>query len=447
MRRSPLIIYIHGGFHMNYSKYLKQTLFSLVDEMEKESFLHVKDPAHDFVRNRKLSFSKTMKIILSMGGDNLRNEILSHFNFKAEAITTSAFCQQRSKIKYQAFETLFHRFNVSFKQVRKHRGYSLLACDGSAVRIPLETNDFVYRSQGGFDRYEGNYVHLNALYDICNKRYVDALIEPEHIRKEKDAFIQMIHRNNLDSKTVFIADRGYESYNVMAHIQSQSQFYLIRIKDNHKGGFAQAYPHPDSDEYDETYTRIFTRKRAKEYLDSSKYTFVRHKYTQDYFTSEHEMYEMTFRILRMKTSKDKYVCLVTNLSKEEFDANEIKELYKMRWGIETSFKELKYAAGLTCFHSKKEELIFQEIYARLILYNFCQSIALHIKLRQKKRKHTYQLNYTMAIKICRNFMKYDKAPPSDVEKLLEKELLPIRPGRNSVRTRPTKSMVGFLYRI
>ena len=119
MWRSPLTIHIQGGFHMNYSKHLKQTLFSLVGEMEKESFLYVKDPARDFIRNRKLSFSKTMKIILSMGGDNLRNEILSHFNFKSDAITTSAFCQQRSKIKYQAFETLFHRFNASFKQVRK----------------------------------------------------------------------------------------------------------------------------------------------------------------------------------------------------------------------------------------------------------------------------------------------------------------------------------------
>lgn len=432
---------------MNYAKHLKKTLFSLIDEMEKETSLYVQDPVHDFVRNRKLSFSKTIKIILSLGGDNLRNEILSHFNFKAETVTTSAFCQQRSKIKYHAFENLFHKFNSSFKHTQKYRGYTLLACDGSVIRIPLETDAFIYRSQGGFERYEGRYVHLNALYDICNKRYVDALIEPEHSHKEKASLIEMIHRNKLKPKTIFIADRGYESYNVMAHIQSQSQFYLIRIKDNHIGGFAHGYPHPDCDEYDEIYTRIFTRKRAKEYLDSNKYTFVRHKYSQDFFTPENEMYPMTFRIVRLKTADDKYICLVTNLPKAEFDATELKELYKMRWGIETSFKELKYAVGLNCFHSKKEELIFQEIYARLILYNFCQSIALHTKLKQKNRKHSYQLNYTMAIKICRNFMKYDKAPPNDVEKLLEKELLPIRPGRNSVRTKPQKSIVAFLYRI
>ena len=37
----------------------------------------------------------------------------------------------------------------------------------------------------------------------------------------------------------------------------------------------------------------------------------------------------------------------------------------MRWGIETAFRELKYAIGLTCFHAKNPEYIKQEIYAKL----------------------------------------------------------------------------------
>ena len=39
----------------------------------------------------------------------------------------------------------------------------------------------------------------------------------------------------------------------------------------------------------------------------------------------------------------------------------------MRWGIETSFRELKYAIGLTSFHARKPDFIKQEIYARLLL--------------------------------------------------------------------------------
>lgn len=36
--------------------------------------------------------------------------------------------------------------------------------------------------------------HLNAMYDLCNKLY-------------------------LDKNTIIMADRGYEHYNVIAHIQ------------------------------------------------------------------------------------------------------------------------------------------------------------------------------------------------------------------------------------
>ncbi|WP_447558201.1 transposase [Streptococcus suis] len=38
----------------------------------------------------------------------------------------------------------------------------------------------------------------------------------------------------------------------------------------------------------------------------------------------------------------------------------LKELYAYRWGIETSFRDLKYSIGLTHFHAKKKEGILQE---------------------------------------------------------------------------------------
>ncbi|MCO8241010.1 transposase, partial [Streptococcus suis] len=40
----------------------------------------------------------------------------------------------------------------------------------------------------------------------------------------------------------------------------------------------------------------------------------------------------------------------------------LKDLYAYRWGIETSFRDLKYSIGLTHFHAKKKEGILQEIY-------------------------------------------------------------------------------------
>lgn len=120
----------------------------------------------------------------------------------------------------------------------------------------------------------------------------------------------------------------------------------------------------------------------------------------------------------------------------------------MRWGIETSFRDLKHTIGLNHFHSKKVEFIKQEIYARLVLYNFCEAITSHIVVQNKRRKHTYQLNFSAAVDICRQFL-LDRSmlSPPDVEALLLKYIQPIRNGRHDPRKVKPRSFVSFTYRV
>lgn len=40
----------------------------------------------------------------------------------------------------------------------------------------------------------------------------------------------MIDRYN-DTSAIFIADRGYENYNIFAHVEHKGMYYLIRVKD------------------------------------------------------------------------------------------------------------------------------------------------------------------------------------------------------------------------
>lgn len=75
--------------------------------------------------------------------------------------------------------------------------------------------------------------------------------------------------------------------------------------------------------------------------------------------------------------------------------------FYLRWGIETSFRELKYAIGLTSFHARKPDFIKQEIYARLLLYNYCELITTHVIKQMKNNDKTKQVNFTIAIYICR----------------------------------------------
>lgn len=61
-------------------------------------------------------------------------------------------------------------------------------------------------------------------------------------------------------------------------------------------------------------------------------------------------------------------------------------LYGLRWGIETSFRELKHVLGAKNFHAKEREYIEMEIWARLILYNFCSIITAHVVIEQKDKE-------------------------------------------------------------
>jgi hypothetical protein len=92
------------------------------------------------------------------------------------------------------------------------------------------------------------------------------------------------------------------------------------------------------------------------------------------------------------------------------------------------------------------EYILQEIFARLIIYNFCERIITKIVIQQKNRKYIYQANFTVAVLICREFFS-GRVPPPNLEALIQKNILPVREGRKAPRKIRPNSAVSFLYRI
>lgn len=100
-------------------------------------------------------------------------------------------------------------------------------------------------------------------------------------------------------------------------------------------------------------------------------------------------YPLSLRIVRFETTEGVFQNIITNLPAGEFPDEEIKLLYHMRWGIETSFRDLKHTIGTINFHSKKVEYVEQEIWGRLILFNFCAIITKHVVIVQKDTKHAY----------------------------------------------------------
>ena len=434
----------------NYAQHVKEKLLESIQSLVslKEMFVMHRDK--DFTRNRKLSFETLIKQILEMEGNTLAHELRHYFSFSLNMPTVSAFVQRRALISPDAFLYLFHTFNFAIPFENLFEGYRLIACDGTDLNIARNPEDKENYFQSNPDEKGFNLLHLNALYDLCSKRYLDTLIQPGHKENEFRAICQMADRFPYSGKTIFIADRGYESYNVFAHIERKGVNYLIRVKDKDSNGILGAIQFPETDTFDVDVHKCLTRKQTKEVkAHPEKYQFLPKNSTFDFLDLHtNPFYNMDFRVVRLKISEDLYECIITNLDRNTFPPEKIKELYHMRWGIETSFRDLKHTIGLNHFHSKKVEFIKQEIFARLVLYNFCEAITSHIVVQNKPRKHTYQLNFSAAVDVCRQFLldRLTLSPP-DVEALLLKYVQPVRNGRHDPRKVKPRSFVSFTYRV
>jgi hypothetical protein len=222
----------------------------------------------------------------------------------------------------------------------------------------------------------------------------------------------------------------------MAHVLHSGQYFLFRAKDIHQKGLIGKFSYPDEDIFDISVDVTLVRSHSSKIDCGNTYRrFIDAATSFDYIEyGSDDTFPISFRIVRIKLSDGSYESLVTNLPSDEFPPKRLKRLYYARWGIESSFRKLKYTIGLSNFHSYKPALIMQEIWARLIAYNFTEAMINHTVIKKAKRKHSYKVNFSVAAHICRVFLRMStEENPIDVMALLAKELIPIRKDRQYKR--------------
>ena len=432
-----------------YIEKLKNTLYELIHEMSANYWLYVADPQRDFSRERKLSFEKILAILVSMGGGSLRNELIDHFHCSADMASASAFVQRRAQLLPEALEYLFRQFTEVTSMERLYKGYRLLAADGSDLQIFADPTDKDSYFPGTDAQTPYSMIHINAMYDLLSRTYLDILIQKARSKNESAALVQMFERSAIQ-KAILIADRNYETYNGIAHMERKGWKYLIRIRDT--AGIIQPFHFkPDCDL--DVWTRItLTRKQTNAFKqmkkdDPARYRCLPKSSPMDYIDLHENKYlDLDIRFVRFQIAENTYETVMTNLSADEFPSSEIKHLYNLRWGIETSFRELKYTIGLKRPASKKAEYISQEIFARCLMYNFCELVTSHVAIHYQSEKYVYQTNFSAAVHICRLFLRGSVAPP-DAETNISRNLVPIRPNRKAPRNLNRPRFNGFLYKV
>ncbi len=418
----------------------------------KESY--VTNPQTDFTRNRKLTLENIINLALTMEGGTLNKELYQFAKQNKIKVTPSAFVQQRSKLSSKAFYDILRFFNQQSKDLEMYKGYRILAVDGSDFnhfRVPTAESFICTKAYP----HGYNQTHVNAIYDICNKTFFDVLLQPRLKMDEHSALITMLKRNNFTGRNLIIADRGYEGYNVIAHLSNTNNIdYLCRVK-NGDGGLGKIQK-LDMKELDVDITVDITTTQTKEdkihhrtflqtgskkgKINSSKTNITKWDFASPY--------ALKMRVVRFQLDTGEYETLVTSLDRNKFGLCDIKDLYHMRWGIETSFRDLKYTIGAVNLHAKKEELVYQEIYSALIVYNYCSRIAACSAIQKKQScKYAYKINFTMAVHICRTFYRAIHKNYCELIYDISQYTEPIRPGRTDERNLRPKRFAGFIYRI
>ncbi len=401
----------------------------------------------DFSRKSVLTAETVIRLLISAEGGSLA-KILHDAGIQA---TASALSQRRAQIPPEVFRTVFTNFNSTCADNNFFQGYRLLAVDGTAVNLPRNPKAPSFVQNDGIPKGV-NQLHVTPLYNILSRTFDDLVIQPEPKKDEIGALVDMLERNTFTQKTLIIADRGFESYNLIAHcLEKENADFLIRVRQNYSA-MREVAKLPMM-ELDCTIRPTITTTQTKEdkkngyvFLQVPKKSKVGSKTRRGRWDFP-SPYPMKLRVCRFLLDNGEFETVATSLPRS-FSLDDIRELYHLRWGIETSFRDLKYTLGLVNLHGKSDAFAEQEIYASLTAFNFASRVCNEVVVRQPKNGvYAYKVNFKMAVMLCKEHL---RTPNTDGETLLKeiaRYTVPIRPNRQDERNLKVKGFAGFVYRV
>ena len=322
---------------MSFPQKVKSALWAIVDTMACNTAQFVKNPGKDFTRDRKLGFVQLIRFFLSMGSGCISHELLKYFYFLPDEVpSASAFIQQRAKLLPEAFYHILRQFNLRFPSKGLMGRYSLIAADGCEFNIARNPQDpSTFHPTSGRSKRGFNSLHTISLYDLLSKRYLDVVIQPGRRKNEFAALCQMIDRYIYGGCPIFVADRGFASYNVFAHALEKGSFFAIRAKDINVRRLlaAQSLPGRMDMWTDVILTRSNARKKRLHPELGSLYRCICKAVPFDFITDSSPEYHMRLRVVRFQIAEGVYENIITNLPSDEFSWEQIKHIYHLRWGL------------------------------------------------------------------------------------------------------------------
>ncbi len=429
---------------IRYDKLTRQT-----NDIQNEVYLEMaRMYPNVFVRNRKMTFQKMIMLILSQRGLTLDMEI---DNFKdlmqgeMDDISKSAICQQRKNLNPEVFRKMMRTYIEDTydegNDYDTYKGYLILAIDGMKIELPNvpELQKEYGNNSGRQDQRPCVRALTSSIYDVVNNMVIDSQISDifsserdlaiANITEMTDIFKDKINFN----KIILIFDRGYPSTEMIGLLDELGLKYLFRLS---KTTFKENVKKMKSND-EETKIEL-TKSRLKTVRDEDLRKLL----------SQRETIES--RLVKYELENKEKEILITNISKEEFNTEEIGKLYFQRWKIELAYDIAKNKLEIQNISGHSKIVVEQEFYAQMYLLNIAEDLRKEanekvIAKKENGYKYDYKVNMNtligklrkklIAILIGQVFLNEKDTDKKYMELVEEisKNIVPIRPGRHNIR--------------
>jgi hypothetical protein len=342
-------------------------------------------------------------------------------------ITKSAFVQYRRKIKPEVFKSLSDSLVEEFytdndESIKLWNGFRLLAVDGSRLVLP-DTHELesIYGRTKNQSETGVVQARISVLYDVLNRFAIDGVLVP---LSTGESVLALNHLVFAKANDLIIYDRGYPSFNLIYEHFEKGVDFLIRVRAD------------------------FSNLTRKFHLSGLQSAMVQMQPGKNIKLSDKPYSKNTFkevRLVRVELPNGDTEILITSLfDTQKYPNSLFKELYSLRWGIETFYDELKNKIKIEHFSGYSEHCILQDFYAALFVSNVQSLIVGEINDELAKESTRYKYQYKVNSNLSYGFLKdriillffSDKEMDeivSELKALFKKHTIPIRPNRRFER--------------
>lgn len=389
----------------------------------------------DFTRVRKQSFHSSIVFIVNFLTKSLSAEIENfiHFisqNVKEKAVvcfTKSAFVQCRKKIKPEVFkylsDSLIEEFyNDNDESIKLWNGFRLLAVDGSRLSLPdTQELEITYGKTKNQSETGVVQARISVLYDVLNKFAIDGCLSP---LSTGEGVLALNHLAFSKTGDLIIYDRGYPSFNLIYEHFERGIDFLMRVK----VGFSHVTREFYESGLDSDIVKIQPGKNTK---------FSNKPYSKNIFKE--------VRLVKVELASGEMEVLITSLiDSQKYSDSIFKDLYFLRWGVETFYDELKNKIKAEHFSGYSQHSILQDFYAALFVSNVQSLIVGEIndELAEglTENKYKYKVNNNLSYGFLKDRIitlffsnKEMEIIVSELKELFKKYTIPIRPNRKYER--------------